>query len=114
MFITRLSVIPIIAERPSPESFTGPKNHSAPPSPRTNIVAVIISILGSVRSILASTIDLIPIEAIIPKRRIEMPPITGEGIEDIIEIKLTEEEDKDLKKSAKAVQGLVDFLATLK
>ena len=36
------------------------------------------------------------------------------GIEDIIEIKLTDKEDEELKKSADAVQGLVDFLKTLK
>ena len=83
LLIKRLRVIPTIAESPRPESLTGPKNHSAPPSPRTNIVAVIISILGFVRSIRASTMFLIPIEAIIPKRRIEIPPITGEGIAEI-------------------------------
>ncbi len=38
----------------------------------------------------------------------------AKGIEDIIEIKLTDKEDEELKKSAAAVQGLVDFLKTLK
>ncbi|MFP4476931.1 MAG: malate dehydrogenase [Desulfatibacillaceae bacterium] len=36
-----------------------------------------------------------------------------DGIEKVIEIKLTPEEDADLKKSAEAVQGLVDAMANL-
>lgn len=35
------------------------------------------------------------------------------GMEGVIEIKLTEEEDAALKKSAAAVQGLVDVLKKL-
>ncbi|MBN2063064.1 MAG: malate dehydrogenase [Deltaproteobacteria bacterium] len=38
----------------------------------------------------------------------------SDGIEEVIEIKLTEEEDKALKSSAAAVQGLVDDIKRLK
>ena len=75
-----------MAARPRPTKWKFPIVNSAPPKPRTSIAAVIISILAFVKSTLLSTIFLIPIDEIIPNRRIEIPPITGPGIVQIIEV----------------------------
>lgn len=81
---TLFKTIPTIAASAMPSKvkfaipiFTG---NEAPPNPSTSITADIIRFLDFPKSTLCSTNDLAPIDAIIPKSIIEIPPTTDVGI----------------------------------
>ena len=60
---------------------------TAPPSPMTSILLIMIRFLVFVRSIFESTKTLKPLDAIKPYKTIEIPPITQLGIAEIKAIK---------------------------
>ena len=79
-----LRTIPIIAPKaiPAISILAVPRGiaKTAPPRPSTKMTAEMSKFLDCEKSTLCSTTVLIPIEAIIPKRTIEIPPISELGM----------------------------------